>query len=287
MHLVAPRPCRRTASRPLASPTPERGAGSGDQPGLHGVEEQAERVGVERQRRERVGVALEGHRGRSGRPRGARPARDERLPREEEAVGRHVLGGHRARAVEHEHDVDALALDLLAHDAPLRPRQREHHARRRRAGRARGGRSASARAGRRTTRPHSGRATSRADAVAVAPRSARPRPARSAAARADRRASGSAEDHGVTPGPRAGRPPTTARRARAAPWPPAAPGRTARGTGGRRTSLISDFSSRSIRSKMFRSEARVGGAEELAAGAVGDPSAAGPRRSAPRSSPCA
>jgi hypothetical protein len=97
-------------------------------PRLDRVEEEPERVGVERQRHERVRLALEGHEAEAVAGQ-SRNERDEGLPGEEEAGGGDVLRGHGAGRVEHEHDVDAFALHLLAHDPPLRPREGEHESR--------------------------------------------------------------------------------------------------------------------------------------------------------------
>ena len=112
------------AVEPLGEAGAERGAGGRHDPGLDRLEEEAERVGVERQRDERVGFALERHE-REAVPREPRDQREQRLAREEEAARRHVGRGHRAGGVEHQHDVLAFALDLLAHDSPLRARQRD------------------------------------------------------------------------------------------------------------------------------------------------------------------
>ena len=112
---------------PFREAGPERRAGRGHDAGLDGLQEQAERVGVERQRDERVGLALERHEREAV---ALEPGDElqERLACQEEPARRDVCGRHRAGGVEHQHDVLALALHLLAHDAPLRPRERQDHA---------------------------------------------------------------------------------------------------------------------------------------------------------------
>ena len=103
---------------------PQRGPGRGDDTRLHGLEEETHRVGVQGEGDQGIGLAFEREEAEAI----ALEAGDEGLergPGEEEAIGGHVFGGHRAGGVEGEDDVDALALHLLPHDAPLRAGQRE------------------------------------------------------------------------------------------------------------------------------------------------------------------
>ncbi len=113
----------------LREADPEGRAGRGHDAGLDGLEEQPHRVGVQREGGERVGLSFERDQGEAV-PFEARHELQEGLPGQEEPVGCHVRGGHRTRRVEGQHHVHALALDLLAHDPPLRPGQGHDHSRR-------------------------------------------------------------------------------------------------------------------------------------------------------------
>ncbi len=106
----------------------ERGARRGDDPGLHRVEEERERIGVQGQGNQRVGLTFEGHEAETV---ALEPGdqRGQRLAGQEEPVGRDVLRGHGAGAVEDEHHVHPFALDLLAHDPPLRAGEGQDDAR--------------------------------------------------------------------------------------------------------------------------------------------------------------
>ena len=122
-HLVAPLHVDEGVE-PLGEAHAHRGARCRHDARLDGFEEEPERVGVERQRHERVRFALECHQ-REAVTLEPRHQLQQRLARQEEPAGRHVRGRHGSRGVEQQHDVDSLALHLLAHDPPLRPGERD------------------------------------------------------------------------------------------------------------------------------------------------------------------
>ena len=114
---------------PLGKAHAQRRAGSGNDAGFDGLEEEPHGVGIQGEGRQGIGLPLEGHEGETV-PLEAHHELEERLTGQEEPVRRDVRRGHRARRVEHENHVHALPLDLLAHDPPLRPGQRHDHSRR-------------------------------------------------------------------------------------------------------------------------------------------------------------